>query len=268
MNRIAQCFEQLKKSNRKALVGYVVSGDPYPEANLPIWNAMVEHGVDIIEVGVPFSDPMAEGPTIQLAHERALEHKTSLRSTLKAIKAFRESNQNTPIVLMGYGNPVERMGYQTFAEEAAAAGVDGVITVDLPPEEAKELDDQLKARNIENIFLLAPTTTDDRAKHIVSMAGGFLYYVSLKGVTGAGHLDVDSVNQNVTRFQEFTELPICVGFGIKTPEAARAVTEKAAGAVVGSLLVDTIGKMAKEKPEAIAAAVGKLVAPLRAALDS
>lgn len=268
MNRIARCFEHLKKNKRKALVGYVVSGDPYPEANLPIWNAMVEHGVDIIEVGVPFSDPMAEGPTIQLAHERALAHKVSLRSTLQAIKAFRESNSETPILLMGYGNPVERMGYQTFAEEAAAAGVDGVITVDLPPEEAAELDRELKARGMENIFLLAPTTTKERAQHIVSMAGGFLYYVSLKGVTGAGHLDVSSVNEKVSQFRELTELPICVGFGIKSGEAARAVCQHADGAVVGSLLVDTIGKMADEKPEAIAAAVGKLVAPIRAALDS
>lgn len=268
MNRIAQCFEQLKKTNRKALVGYVVSGDPYPEVNLPVWNAMVEHGVDIIEVGIPFSDPMAEGPTIQLAHERALEHKTSLRSTLQAIKVFRESNQHTPVVLMGYGNPVERMGYQTFAEEAAAAGVDGVLTVDLPPEEAKGLDEHLKANGIENIFLLAPTTTEERARHIVSMAGGFLYYVSLKGVTGAGHLDVDSVNEKVGEFRTLTDLPICVGFGIKTGEAAKAVTQQADGAVVGSLLVDAIGKLADQKPEDIAAAVGKLVAPLRAALDS
>lgn len=268
MNRIAQCFEQLKKNNRKALVGYVVSGDPYPEANLPIWNAMVEKGVDIIEVGVPFSDPMAEGPTIQLAHERALAHRTSLRSTLQAIKAFREGNKETPIVLMGYGNPVERMGYQAFAEEAAAAGVDGVITVDLPPEEAEELDAELKERNIANIFLLAPTTTEDRARQIVSMARGFLYYVSLKGVTGAGHLDVSSVNEKVGQFRQLTDLPICVGFGIKTGEAARAVCEHSDGAVVGSLLVDTIGKMADQKPEAIAAAVGDLVAPLRSALDS
>lgn len=268
MNRIARCFENLKEANRKALVTYVVSGDPDPESTLPTLLKMAEQGADIIEVGVPFSDPMAEGPTIQLGHERALAHKTSLRSTLQTVKAFRESNQDTPIVLMGYDNPIERMGYETFSREAAAAGVDGVIIVDLPPEEAEALNGHLKAVNIENIFLLAPTTTPARAKHIISLAGGFLYYVSLKGVTGAGHLDVDSVNQKLTEFRQHTDLPICVGFGIKSGETARAVTRQGDGAVVGSLLVDKMGQMAGESAEAIAAAVGELVAPIRQAIDS
>lgn len=267
MNRISRCFEKLKENNRKALVTYVVSGDPSPEATLPTMHKMVEQGVDIIELGVPFSDPMAEGPTIQLGHERALAHKTSLRSTLATVKRFRESDPHTPIVLMGYDNPIERMGYEVFAREAAYAGVDGVIIVDLPPEEAEALNAHLKSVEIENIFLLAPTTTTKRAKHIISLASGFLYYVSLKGVTGAGNLDVESVNQKVSEFRKLTDLPICVGFGIKTGDAARAVTQLADGAVVGSLLVDKMGQMAGDSAEAIAEAVGDLVAPIRAALD-
>jgi tryptophan synthase alpha chain len=268
MNRISLCFDTLKETNRKALVTYIVSGDPVPEATLRTLHKLVEQGADIIEVGVPFSDPMAEGPTIQLGHERALAHKTSLRSTLQTVKTFRETNQHTPIILMGYVNPIERMGYDIFASEAASAGVDGVIIVDLPPEEAKALNGQLQNWGIENIFLLAPTTTPERAKHIVSLAGGFLYYVSLKGVTGAGHLDVNSVNKKIATFRELTGLPICVGFGIKSGEVAKAVTQQADGAVVGSLLVDKMGQMAGESAEVIATAVGELIAPIRTALDS
>lgn len=268
MNRIARCFEKLQKANRKALVTYVVNGDPKPEATLPTLHKMVEEGADILEVGVPFSDPMAEGPAIQLGHERALAHKTSLRSTLEVVKKFRENNDYTPIVLMGYDNPIERMGYETFAREAAKAGVDGVIIVDLPPEEAEPLNGFLKEEGIENIFLLAPTTTTERARHIVSLAGGFLYYVSLKGVTGAGHLDVDSVNQKVSEFRQLTDLPICVGFGIKSGETARAVSQHAEGAVVGSLLVNKMGELADQGADRIATAVGELVSPIRQAMDS
>lgn len=268
MNRISRCFENLKQAKRKALVTYIVNGDPKPAATLPTLHKMVEQGADILEVGVPFSDPMAEGPAIQLGHERALAHKTSLRSTLAVVKQFRETNDHTPIVLMGYDNPIERMGYETFAREAAKAGVDGVIIVDLPPEEAEPLNGFLKEVGIENIFLLAPTTTAERAKHIVSLTGGFLYYVSLKGVTGAGHLDVDSVKQKLGEFRQLTDLPICVGFGIKSAETARAVSERADGAVVGSLLVNKMGELAEDSPNDIAAAVGDLVAPIRKAMDS
>lgn len=268
MNRIARCFDELKKTNRKALVTYLVSGDPAPEVTLPTLHSMVEQGVDIIEIGIPFSDPMADGPTIQLGHERALAHKTSLRSTLQTVKTFRESNSHTPVVLMGYDNPIERMGYEIFAREAASAGVDGVIIVDLPPEEAEPLNGYLQEAGIENIFLLAPTTTTERAKHIISLAGGFLYYVSLKGVTGAGHVDVDSVHQRLDQFRELTQLPICVGFGIKSGEAAKALSRQADGAVVGSLLVDKMGQMAGAAPEKIASAIGELIAPIRSALDN
>ncbi|MEX1032650.1 MAG: tryptophan synthase subunit alpha [Cellvibrionaceae bacterium] len=268
MNRISRCFETLKENKRKALVTYLVSGDPSPDATLPTMLTMAKQGVDLIEVGVPFSDPMADGPTIQLGHERALAHKTSLRSTLRTVKAFRESDQVTPVVLMGYDNPIERMGYETFAREAADVGVDGVIVVDLPPEEARALNDELKKKGIENIFLLAPTTTAERAKHIISFAGGFLYYVSLKGVTGAANMDVASVNQKLSEFRKLTDLPICVGFGIKNGETAKAATQQGDGAVVGSILVDKMGQMAGESGDAIAAAIGDLIAPIRAALDS
>ncbi len=268
MNRINQCLSALRESNKKALVTYIVNGDPYPEVTLVTMHSLVAQGADIIEVGVPFSDPMAEGPAIQQGHERALEHKTSLRSTLEVVKAFRQTDKTTPIVLMGYLNPIERMGYEAFADLAAEAGVDGLITVDLPPEEAESLNGFLKAREIENIFLIAPTTHKERSAKIAALAGGFLYYVSLKGVTGAGNLDTESVKTKLAELRTITELPICVGFGIKDAESAKAVAASADGAVVGSLLVSKMGELAGLPAEQIATAVGELIKPIRAGLDS
>ncbi|MGH1470002.1 MAG: tryptophan synthase subunit alpha [Cellvibrionaceae bacterium] len=268
MTRIARCFESLKKEKKKALVTYVVNGDPSPTTVLPTMHALVDNGADIIELGVPFSDPMAEGPVIQLGHERALANGASLKSSIEAVKRFRETNQTTPVVLMGYENPIERMGYEAFAKSASDAGVDGLISVDLPPEEATELNALLKNVGIDNIFLLSPSTTLERAKHIISLATGFLYYVSLKGVTGAGHLDVNAVNKRLAEFRTLTDLPICVGFGIKNGDTAKAVTESADGAVVGSLLVDKMGSMAGESDDDIASAVGELVLPFRRTMDS
>jgi len=268
MNRITSCFQQLKAENRKALVAYIINGDPSISTALPTMHELVRNGVDIIELGVAFSDPMADGPVIQLGHERAVANGASLRSTIELVKTFRATNTTTPVVLMGYENPIERMGYSEFSRLASDAGVDGLISVDLPPEEAVELNREMKSVGIENIFLLAPSTTKERAKHIISLASGFLYYVSLKGVTGAGHLNVDSVNQKLSEFRELTDLPICVGFGIKDGATAKAVTQTADGAVVGSLLVNKMGEMAGQSDEAIAKAVGELVAPLRAAMDA
>ncbi len=268
MNRLNQCFVNLRKNHRKALVTYIVNGDPYPDATLITMHKMVEAGVDVIELGVPFSDPMAEGPAIQLGHERALANKTSLRSTLAVAKAFRESNATTPVVLMGYDNPIEKMGYETFAQLAGESGVDGLITVDLPPEEAEGLNIYLKQQNIENIFLIAPTTRKERCEKIAGIAGGFLYYVSLKGVTGAGHLDTASVTAKVTELRGITELPICVGFGIKDAESAKAVAASADGAVVGSLLVSKMGDMADNSADEIAQAVAELIRPIRSGLDA
>lgn len=268
MSRISQHLSQAKTAGKKVLVAYVVNGDPYPEATLPTLHSMVEHGVDVIELGVPFSDPMAEGPVIQKGHERALEHHISLRGTLDIVKEFRATNDTTPIILMGYANPVERFGYAEFAREAAAAGVDGLLTVDLPPEEVTALKGQLDAHGLDNIFLLAPTTTLERAQKIAAYASGFLYYVSLKGVTGAGHLDVNAVKEKLAGFGQLTDLPMCVGFGIKDPETAKAVAGLADGVVVGSVLVEKMGGMADKSSSEIAAAVGSIISSMRVAIDS
>ena len=267
MNRLNKTLAAARQEGRKALVTYIVNGDPVPDATLTTMHKMVEAGVDIIELGVPFSDPMAEGPVIALGHERALANKTTLTSTMAVVKAFRETNNDTPVVLMGYANPVERMGYDRFADNASAAGVDGLLTVDLPPEEAEPLNQELKRVGIENIFLLAPTTTGERAKHIVDLAGGFVYYVSLKGVTGAGHLDVASVEEKLSSMRELTDLPICVGFGIKDAATAKAIAKTADGAVVGSLLVDRMGSLADQPVEVIADEVVALIKPIRDGLD-
>lgn len=267
MNRITRCFDALQQAKRKALVTYIINGDPKLTTTLPAMHALVANGADIIELGIAFSDPMSDGPAIQPGHERALANGATLRSVFDVVKEFRKTDDTTPVVLMGYENPIERMGYDTFAALAAEAGVDGLIAVDLPPEEAESLHNELTDKGIFNIFLVAPTTTVERAKHIISYAGGFLYYVSLKGVTGAGHLDVDSVNQKLAQFRSLTSLPICVGFGIKNAENARAVTEQADGAVMGSVLVQIMGRYANESDDVIAQALGDLIAPIRKALD-
>lgn len=268
MSRISQRLNQAKASGKKILVAYVVNGDPFPQATLPTLHAMVEQGVDVIELGVPFSDPMAEGPVIQKGHERALEHGTSLKGTLEIVKQFRATNNTTPIVLMGYANPVERFGYAEFAKAAANAGVDGLLTVDLPPEEVVVLKAELDANGLDNIFLLAPTTTVERARKIAAHASGFLYYVSLKGVTGAGHLDVDSVKSKLAEFGQLTDLPLCVGFGIKDPETAKAIAGLADGVVIGSVLVDKMGAQADKTAEEIAASVGDIISGIRKAIDT
>lgn len=237
MSRIAACLEALKTNNRKALVPYIVAGDPNLDATLAMMNALVEKGVDIIELGVPFSDPMAEGVVIQQAHERALENNVGLNDILTLCKKFRETNNSTPIVLMGYANPIEYMGYEQFAKLAAESGIDGVLTVDLPPEESADLNTEFKKHDIDTIFLIAPTTTEQRIKHIADLASGYIYYVSLKGVTGAGHLDIDSVRDKLAVINKHISLPVTVGFGIKDAESAKAVAAVSDGSVVGSALI-------------------------------
>ena len=221
MSRIEACFAELKAANKTALIPFVTAGDPHPDQTVAIMHALADAGADIIELGVPFSDPMADGPTIQLADERALEYNVSLRDVINMVKRFRETNQSTPVVLMGYLNPVEIMGYEAFAEAAGDAQVDGVLTVDLPPESAAPLNDKLAANGIDPIFLLAPTTTDKRIEKIAAMAKGYLYYVSLKGITGATNLDPQAVSQKLETIRKITDLPIAVGFGIKDPETAQ-----------------------------------------------
>lgn len=270
MSRIASTLAQLREQNRKAVVPYVVAGDPQLEATLPLMHALVNAGADIIELGVPFSDPMAEGPVIQLGHERALAHRTSLRDVLNIVAEFRKTNTTTPIVLMGYANPVEYMGYAQFADTAAKAGVDGLLTVDLPPEEADDLNKELRRVEIDNIFLLAPTTTDQRIRAIAELASGYLYCVSLKGVTGAGHLDVDAVRAMLQRIKAITDLPITVGFGIKDASSAQAIARVAEGVVIGSALVDRIAKAAQQNKTGadLMAGATQLLAEIRRAVDN
>lgn len=271
MNRINTRFESLRQQGRKALIPYVVLGDPARDVTLPVMHAMVESGADIIELGVPFSDPTAEGPVIQKAHERALANGSSLRDALALVKQFRETDGETPVLLMGYANPIERMGYDAFIEAAVDAGVDGVLTVDLPPEEAQTFNQHLHDAQIENIFLLAPTSSDERQQMVTAMAGGFIYYVSLKGVTGAGNLDVESVDRHVQHIRSLTDLPVCVGFGIKDGASARAVAELSDGAVVGSVLVNRMAELAaagEGDPAVYARAVSELLAEMRKALDN
>jgi len=266
VSRIEACLQALQAQSKKALIPYFVAGDPSKPLTVPMMHAMVEAGADIIELGIAFSDPMAEGPTIQLAHERALANKTSLRDTLAMVKTFRETNEKTPVVLMGYANPIEVMGYERFAQEASAAGLDGVLVVDLPPEEAALFQRTLAEVDIDNIYLIAPTTEQARIKKIVSLATGYLYYVSLKGVTGAGHLDVDSVKAKLSDIAKETDLPVCVGFGIKDADSAQKISQLARGVVVGSALVDRIAS-AETDSQALSD-VGELLSAMRQAMDS
>lgn len=266
INRISKTLQKLKETNKKALVTYIVNGDPRPNITLEAMHTLVENGADIIELGVPFSDPMAEGVVIQKGHERALEHKVSLRATIAIVAEFRKTNDETPVVLMGYANPVERMGYKSFAQSAQTAGVDGLLTVDLPPEEAEELNGYLKEYQIENIFLIAPTSTEERMSKVASLAGGFVYYVSLKGVTGAGHLDVESVKETIQLIKKYTDLPVLAGFGIKDAKSAKAIGEVSEGVIVGSALVSLMSDDSQSNEE-INQKLSAAIRPLRKALD-
>ena len=266
MRRIESCFQRLDGQNRKALIPFVTAGDPVKDVTVPLMHAMVDAGADIIELGVPFSDPMDDGPVIQLACERALAHNTSTRDVLAMVKTFRETNTQTPVVLMGYLNPVEVMGYETFAKAAADAGVDGVLLVDLPPEEALDVKPLMDAHGLDMIFLVAPTTSDARIKLIGEAGSGYLYYVSLKGVTGSATLNVDEVASRVETIRNLAQLPIGVGFGIKDAESAQAVSRVADGVVVGSALVNQIAEN-KDTPDAINDAVGGILSAMRNAMD-
>jgi tryptophan synthase alpha chain len=238
MSRLEGVFSQLKASQRKALVSYVVAGDPSPEGTVELLHRLVAAGADVLEVGVPFSDPMSEGVVIQQGHERALANGMTLRGVLQIVAEFREQDQSTPIVMMGYANPIERFGYERFAAAGAEAGVDGLITVDLPPEEVERLESALREHELDNIFLISPTTPEDRIRTIVDRASGFIYYVAVKGVTGSGQLNVAEVADRVSLIRNMTALPIAVGFGIKDADSARAVAGVADAVVVGSALID------------------------------
>ncbi|WP_299176971.1 tryptophan synthase subunit alpha [uncultured Neptuniibacter sp.] len=267
MSRISTSFDKLKAEGRKALIPYVTAGDPAPEVTVKLLHAMVAAGADVIELGVPFSDPMADGPVIQLACERALTHNTCLLDVLAMVAEFRQDDADTPIVLMGYLNPIEVLGYQRFAEEAEKAGVDGVLIVDLPPEESTEFNQQMRKHAIDTIYLIAPTTEESRVKYVCDHGSGYLYYVSVKGVTGSASLDVASVSEKLSIVRKYTNLPLGVGFGIKDAESAAAVSQVADGVIVGSVLVNKIAELVKDQgriPEDVSA----IIKDMRNAMDS
>ena len=267
MSRIQATFAALREQGRRALVPFVTAGDPQPSVTVPLMHALVRAGANILELGVPFSDPMADGPVIQRASERALAQGMTLKRVLEMVTTFRRDDAETPVVLMGYLNPFEVAGYEPFAEAAAAAGVDGILTVDLPPEEADGFRDALRARGIDLIFLLAPTSDEQRIARICAQASGFVYYVSLKGVTGAAHLDVADVESRVKRIKALTELPVGVGFGIRDGETAARVAAVSDAVVVGSALIDTM-EASMDTPSRIPDQVAALVSSMRTAMDA
>lgn len=267
MSRLATTFAKLAEANRKALIPFVTAGDPQPEFTLPLMHELVKSGVDVIELGVPFSDPMADGPVIQRASERALAHKMSLTKTLALAAEFRKTDQTTPLVLMGYLNPIEAMGYEGFANAAQRADIDGVLTVDLPPEEGEDCAALLKERGIDTIFLLAPNSSDERIQKMSAIGSGYLYYVSLKGVTGAGHLNIADVETKLKEIKAITSLPVAIGFGVKDAETAKTISSLGDGVVVGSALISKIegnlDKLEEAKSEII-----DLLSTMRQAMDS
>lgn len=266
MSRLQTRFAELRARQRKALIPYITAGDPHPDATVGLLHALVAGGADLLELGVPFSDPMADGPVIQLACERALAHGTSLRQVIAMVEEFRKTDAQTPVVLMGYLNPIEQLGLQAFAEQARAAGVDGVLIVDLAVEEAPEFTPVLRQAGLDRIFLLAPTSPPERIRAVVEQASGYLYYVSVKGVTGAAHLDVSSVEHKLGEIRRFTDLPLAVGFGIRDAEAAARVGRIADGVVVGSALVAEIEKY-QLQPQRLPRLLTDKLGAMRAALD-
>ena len=266
MSRISKKFQSLKSENKTCLISYVTAGDPSLTDSLHIMKTLVDSGTDIIELGVPFSDPMADGPTIQRACERALSQNTSCIDIFELVRDFRKENNETPIVLMGYLNPIERMGYEVFAKLASQSGVDAILVVDLPHEEAKDVITVFKKYNLESIFLIAPNTKINRIKEISKYASGFLYYVSLKGVTGAATLDVVKTIEQLNSIKESIDLPLAVGFGIKDAKTAKILSSAADAIVIGSAIVNIIEKEQGNKSK-VNDDIMKLMNPIRLKLD-
>ncbi|MBL0140597.1 MAG: tryptophan synthase subunit alpha [Betaproteobacteria bacterium] len=265
MSRIAATFEGLRAQRRAALVPFVTAGDPTPATTLGMLRALVKNGADIVELGVPFSDPMADGPTIQRSSERALRAGTGLAMILDTVKEYRREDDRTPIVLMGYANPVEHMGAEKFAARAKESGVDGVLIVDYPPEESGAWVEALAGAGIDPIFLLSPTSSESRIDLVARMAKGYIYYVSLKGVTGAATIDTADVERMLTRIRARTGVPVGVGFGIRDPQTARAIARFADAVVIGSRLVEEIER---SEPGLAAANAGAVLAGFRAGVDA
>ncbi len=265
MSRIPATFERLARAGHKALIPFFSVGDPSLPLCVPTMRAMVTGGADIIELGIPFSDPMADGPTIQRSSERALKNGVTLHDVLATVAQFRQTDNVTPVVLMGYANPIERMGREHFAGQCAAAGVDGVLVVDYPPDEARDLGQLLGPQGVDSIFLLSPTSTDARVKEIASLATGYIYYVSLRGVTGASNIDPQDVARQIARIKAVARVPVGVGFGIRDGATARQLAETADAIVVGSRIVEEIeASPADEVP----ARVGALINRFRQAMDA
>lgn len=265
MSRIQARFETLARARRKALIPYITAGDPHPALTVPLMRALVEAGADLLELGVPFSDPMADGPVIQRAGERALKHGVGLSNVLSMVGDFRKADTTTPIVLMGYANPIEAMGAEHFIARAKESGVDGLIVVDYPPEECAEFAAAAKRAGIDPIFLLAPTSTDKRIQDVARIGSGYLYYVSLRGVSGAGHLDPGDVAARIPKIRAATRLPIGVGFGIRDADSARRVAETADAVVIGSRIIQEIEA---GTPDEAVARVKAFLKPIRLALDA
>jgi tryptophan synthase alpha chain len=269
MSRIAATFEALKQANRKALIPYVTAGFPYADITPELMHGMVEAGADVIELGVPFSDPMADGPVVQKAGEKALALGIGMRQVLDMVRAFRAKDDKTPVVLMGYANPVERYdqahGEGAFIRDAAAVGVDGLLVVDYPPEECEAFAAALKAAGLDLIFLLAPTSTEERMQQVARVASGYVYYVSLKGVTGAGHLDTASVEQALPRIRAHVKVPVGVGFGIRDAATAKAIGRVADAVVIGTKVIQVVEDAGKD---GAAAALSSFLGGIRTALDS
>ncbi len=269
MSRIHAVMETLQAQGRTALIPYITCGDPFADATPQLMQALADGGADIIELGVPFSDPMADGPVIQKASERALARGIGAAQVLDAVRSFRTGNQSTPVVLMGYANPVERYdqrhGPGSFIRDAASAGVDGLLVVDYPPEECEAFAAALKAAGLDLIFLLAPTSTDERMQQVGRIASGYVYYVSLKGVTGAGHLDTAAVAEMLPRIRKHVRIPVGVGFGIRDAATARVVAQQADAVVIGSRLIQLLESEARENAPAVARG---FMAEIRTALDA
>lgn len=265
MSRIAQTFAQLSAQGRKGLIPFITAGDPYPEMTVDLMHALVKGGANVIELGVPFSDPMADGPVIQRASERALAKKVGLRTVLDYVRAFRTTDTTTPVVLMGYANPIERMGVDAFAKAASEAGVDGVLVVDYPPEECEGFAKTMRDAGIDPIFLLAPTSTDARIAQIARVASGYIYYVSLKGVTGAATIDLDAVAARIPQIRQHARLPVGVGFGIRDAATARAIGGVADAVVIGSRIVQLLEEAPREQAVQY---LTDFIAEIRQALDA
>lgn len=269
MSRISECFSRLARRRHSALIPFITAGDPSVPATVPMMHGLVESGADIIELGVPFTDPMAEGPVIQRASERALRGGSCMERTLMMVQRFRHHNSVTPVVLMGYANPIELIGYARFASFAREAGVDGVITVDMPPDEAEEYQECMRQQQLDTIYLVAPTSSPERIQLIAQAGRGFIYYVSLKGVTGSDKLDVDSLAEKIKIIRSYTQLPVGVGFGIKDAKTAGMIAKIADAVVVGSALIQRLEQgMEKGLSEApLVDYICELIVSMRQAMD-